>query len=249
MPTNVRKKHFACYANFLYYGVMTQPTLNPLRQKAEQLRDQGYSYNMIRTQLGIAKSTLSNWFKDKAFTPNEHVLQRIQYGPIRSATKRHNLRVQETERIRQEALKELGTVSKRDLFLLGIGLYIGEGAKSHEFVRFTNSDPDVIRTAMRWFREVCDLGQQNFRIELHLYPDSNVSECLNYWSHVTHLPIARFAKVQIDWRENKSRLRKKKLPYGTAHITIAANGDPSKGVRLHRRIMGWIMGVSQAGIV
>jgi hypothetical protein len=51
--------------------------VNNLRSEAERLRAQGYSYNMIKDKLGIAPSTMSYWFKNKPFTPNEEVLQRI----------------------------------------------------------------------------------------------------------------------------------------------------------------------------
>lgn len=211
------------------------------------MRDSGFSYNMISLRLDISKSTLSNWFKDRPFTPNQTVIKRIKYGPMKSAEIRHNRRVKEIEDLRAAGMHEIGIIAKRDLWLLGIGLYIGEGAKTHETIRVINADPSVIRLAIKWFKEICDLTTHNITIAIHLYPDNDIKQSLRFWSRTTQIPIRNFGKTQIDRRKNKSKLKKRKLPYGTAHVTIVSRNDPTKGVRLHRRISGWIAGVlSQA---
>ncbi len=216
---------------------------NPLKIKAEKFRNAGYSYNMIWSKLGIAKSTLSNWFKDKPFVPNQEVLKRIQFGPIKSAEKSHNKRVKEIKELKELGIKEIGTLNKRDLWLLGLGLYLGEGSKSHEIIRIINSDPAVIKLAVKWFKDICGLNNGNITIALHLYPDSNERVCINFWKKITGLNQSNFRKTQIDTRKDKLTIKRKKLPFGTAHITIISRGDREKGVKLHRKINGWITGV------
>jgi len=215
---------------------------NKIRVEAQKLRDVGYSYNMINKELGVVKSTLSNWFKDRPFTPNKEVLKRIQYGPIKAAEKNHNRKVREIKELKELGSKEIGILTKRDLWLLGLGLYMGEGSKSYETIRIINSDSDVIKLAIKWFKEICGVTNRNITVAVHLYPDNNVNICLRFWSRVTHLPLSRFRKTQIDTRKNKSITKKRKLPYGTAHITIVSKNDPEKGVRLYRRLNGWIAG-------
>jgi len=215
---------------------------NSLRAKAQKMRDSGYSYNMISKDLGIAKSTLSNWFKDKPFVPNKEVLTRIQYGPIKSAEKKHNRRVQEIKELRKYGSDEIGMLSKRDLWMLGLGLYMGEGSKAHETIRIINSDPLIIKLAVKWFKEIGGLSDENITISVHLYPDNDIKKCLKFWKLTTNLPHSSFRKTQIDNRINKSILKRGKLPYGTAHLTIISKGDPEKGVRLYRRLSGWFSG-------
>lgn len=217
---------------------------NPLRAQAQQLRDAGYSYNMINQKLGIAKGTLSEWFKDKPFKPNKEVLERIQYGPMKAAEKVHNRKVQEVLELKEIGAKEIGNLNKRDLWLLGLGLYIGEGSKSYETIRIINSDPEVIKLGVKWFKEVCGLKNENITIAVHLYPDNDVNECLKFWSRVSGLPLKNFRKTQIDTRLNKASIKRRKLPYGTAHLSIVSNGDKEKGVRLYRRLNGWISGAT-----
>src|SRR5258707_15139920 len=122
--------------------------MNELRSSAEELRAAGYSYGMIHEKLGIAKSTMNYWFRDKPFTPNYQVVQRIKYGPLKIGAKRHNQRVEDIAQMRKLGIEEIGVLTKRDLCMLGLGLYIGEGSKTIESVRIINSDPPVILTAI-----------------------------------------------------------------------------------------------------
>lgn len=216
--------------------------MNSLRTDAEKLRANGYSYSMISERLGVAKSTMSYWFKDKQFSPNPDALYRKQYGPIKSATQRHNQRVSDIERLKKVGKNEVGKLSKRDLWMLGLGLYIGEGSKSIESIRVINSDPAVIVTAIKWFKEICNLTNENINVRLHIYPDTDPKEAMKYWRSVTGLSTKNFYKSHVDFRQNKNASNRHKLPYGTAHVCIVSRGDPSKGVVLYRRIDGWMSG-------
>ncbi len=198
---------------------------------------------MIISRLGVAKSTLSSWLKEVPYKPNETIRQRVKSGLMRSVETRNQNRIKSIKSAKQYGKKEIGVLSQRDLMMLGLGLYIGEGSKLYEQVRVINSDPDIIRLAMRWFREVCGVGEDNFSIAIHLYPDTSISEVKKFWSDITGIRLRQFGKTQVDRRLNKSLKKKRKLPYGTAHITIKSLGDKRLGVELHRRIIGWIEAV------
>lgn len=213
-----------------------------IKKMALKLRNGGYSYNLISQKLGIAKSTLSCWFKDKPFNPNKVVLKRIKLGPFRSGKIRHDNKLNNIIEIKKAAKIELGEISQRDLWILGIGLYIGEGSKSYEDVRIINSNPEIIKLAVHWFKKICKIDNKNFTLTIHLYPDNNINQCLKYWSNLTSIPLNQFRKSQIDKRENKSWKKKSKLPYGTAHLSVISKGNPEFGVKLHRKIIGWIEG-------
>jgi len=217
-------------------------SMNERKKQATQLRKKGYSYGMINEELGISKSTLSCWFRDMPFTPNKKVIERIKQGPFKSGQLRHNQRISSIIKIKKAAQIELGEISKRDLWMLGIGLYIGEGSKAYEIIRISNSDPVVVKLAIEWFKDSCGLADENIIITLHLYPDNDKQKCVKYWSETIGVSAKKFRKTQVDERINKSNKKSRKLPYGTAHISIVSNGNPDFGVNLHRRIMGWIAG-------
>lgn len=216
--------------------------MHKLRSEAEELRSQGYSYTLINQKLGISKSTMHYWFKDRPFVPNSEVVERMKSGPTKAGIDRHNERVRSIRLIRSAAAKEIGVLTKRDVWMLGLGLYVGEGSKSIESIRIINSDPAVVRMSIRWLKEICGLDDSNLRITLHVYPDTDIKKCHSYWQEITNLPETSFYKDTIDKRRNKNNNKKGKLPYGTVHLRVVSDGDPSKGVKLFRKIEGWTIG-------
>lgn len=213
---------------------MNQPHI-----KAIQLRKKGYSYGLINEQLGVSKSTLSNWLSGIPFHPNREVLRRISKASLKMTRTKQYEKFRIWNAIKQRATNEIGTITKRDLCMLGLGLYIGEGTKSYSTVAIANSDPKIIKLAIGWFSKIHKVPKENFVLEIHLYPDSNVSEAIKFWTVHTGIPQTQFIKTQVDRRTNKSSAKRRILPYGTAHLRVKTKGDPRFGVQLLRKILAW----------
>lgn len=223
-----------------------------LKEKAIYYRKKGFSYNMISQKIAVNKSTLSNWLNKIPFAPNNEVIKRIGLQKLKSASFKHNQKMNEIAEMRTLAKKELGKITKRDLWILGIGLYLGEGSKSYETLGFSNSDPEVIKIVVEWFKKNCGLKNDNFNPYIHAYPDNDIEETLTYWSKITGIPEKQFGKTYIDTRINKLRVKRKTLPYGTIDLRIRSYGQKEFGKRLHRKIMGWIESATKqinAGVV
>lgn len=215
-----------------------------LKQKATGLRDAGHSYKFIEKELGVGRSTLSGWFRGRLFNPNQYTLDKIRNGPKISAQKRIEERLRSTEEIWENARINLGTVSKRDLLMLGLGLYLGEGSKANRTLKIVNSDPLIIKIALRWFKELFALQEKNFSLRIHSYPDIDIRKVENYWLAVTNLPTYCLRRTLIDTRK-KIAEKRGKLPFGTAHLTILAAGNRKNGVDLHRLIQGYMKAVCE----
>lgn len=215
--------------------------MNKLKEKAIKLRNAGYSYSMINERIGVPKATLSNWLAFIPFQPNQEVLKKIGKAKLKSALYKQNLKFEDIAKMKLEASEDVGVLSQRDLFMLGIGLYMGEGAKSFEQVNIVNSDPVIIKAGMKWLKTFLKLDIKNFSVAIHAYPDTDLVKSVNFWSKATKIPKHQFFKVIIDKRRNKSQLNKRKLPYGTVSLRIKNGGTIFPGVKsLHRKIMGWI---------
>jgi hypothetical protein len=214
-----------------------------LKEKAIKLRNDGFSYTDISEKISVAKSTLSDWLGSIEYVPNQETLNKIGKARIASNLARVRTKSESFLIAKKEAKIDIGEISNRDLFMLGLGLYLGEGTKTHDIVRVINANPRMIVLAIRWFREICGLQIENFRIRLHLYPDNNVEESINYWSFQTKIPKIQFHKSHIDIRKNKKTYKNSKLPYGTAHLCVVSNGKKEFGVVLSRRINAWIENV------
>ena len=196
---------------------------------------------MIREKLGISKSTLSDWLGKIPFVPNQEVIKRVGKARLKSALCKQHLKFENIKKMKAEARVEIGKLSRRDMFMLGIGLYLGEGSKSQEQIRVANSDPTIIKLAIRWLKEFGIIESHHLRVAIHGYPDHDIKELIKFWSQTLDIPAEQFIKVTIDKRENKSSYKKRKLPYGTAHLYVRSGGTLASGTTgLHRKIMGWI---------
>ena len=117
--------------------------MNQLKTKAIELRKKGYSYSIINERLGVSKSTLSNWLGNIEFFPNREVIEKIGRAKLKSALSKNKTKLDDIKKRKKEGVEEIGTLSKRDLFMLGIGLYLGEGSKALEEIRIVNCDPAI----------------------------------------------------------------------------------------------------------
>lgn len=198
---------------------------------------------MISKELDIARSTLSDWFRDRPYTPNPEALKRATLGRTKYGQMKRDARIKETDALLLKGRNEIGNLTQRDLKMVGLGVWLGEGSKTTEQIRLANSDPTIIRLWMRWLREICGVSNEHIIIRMHLYLDSDELVCREYWQTITGLPISAFRKTQFDQRVKKIRLKAGKLPHGTVHIIVIGNGDPEKGVRLYRRMKGWVSAI------
>ncbi len=204
------------------------------------MRAQGYSYTSISEKIKVSKSTLSNWLGALPYSPNQEMVEKMGRARVASGLAKNRLKLESLNQAHIEAVKDIGKLSQRDIFMLGIGLYIGEGTKTHDIVRVINSNPQVIRFAIRWFKESCGLSQSNFRLRLHVYPDTNIEKSIEFWSKATAIPKGQFQVAQVDRRKDKKTVNKGKLPYGTAHLSMRSNGNKRFGRFFFRKINAWI---------
>src|SRR3989338_6939689 len=210
------------------------------KSHAIKLREKGHSYQYIAKKIKVSKSTLSSWLSEIPYIPNEETIDRIGKARARAGQVKSQQKISSILNARDVARKDIGILSKRDIFMLGVGLYMGEGTKTQGIVRVINADPRIITFIIKWFKVVCGLQNENFKIRVHLYPDNNIEECLNFWSKTSTIPRTQFLKTQIDFRKDKKKFKRGKLPYGTAHLSVLSNGKKEFGVFLSRRINAWI---------
>ena len=121
-----------------------------LREQVFALRKNGFSYTYISSKTGLSKGTLSGWLTDVPYTPNKETV--ASFGKARAATsaRRAQLRQDSIREIRKIAESDIGKISRRDLFMFGLALYLGEGCKSNSQVRMVNSDPRIIQAMVVW---------------------------------------------------------------------------------------------------
>lgn len=215
------------------------------KNKAIVLRKKGESIGDIATKLHVAKSSVSVWVRDVPLTLLQRKkLSRNGYS-IDAIEKRRIKRITTTRQnhalIREAARKDIKLLSTRELWLIGIALYWGEGGKTKTgMARIANSDPAVIRFMMRFFREVCKVPEKKFRGHVHTFSHLNIQHAEEYWSDISGIPRKQFFKTYAK-PSIVSKNKKDSLPNGTFQIYVC-------DTILFLTIMGWIDGVKEFGV-
>jgi hypothetical protein len=203
--------------------------------KAIKLRKAGHSYKEIKKEISVSRSTLSIWLREIELTPKQkaRLFSKQEMFLYAGAKSQQRKRIERTKRIMNQAKKEIAGLLKNPLFLSGIMLYWAEGNKKTENIKFSNSDPLMIKFMMRWFREICKVPEEKFRIALHVHELLSRKNAERYWSKLTGIPLKQFQKTFV--KPTSLGQRRNILYNGTCVICVF---DRS----LFRQIQGWKIG-------
>lgn len=219
-----------------YFGKLEE------KMVAIKLRKKGFSYKQIMGQVRVSKDTISRWCRDIILTPEqmEGLLKRklvgAEKGRLIWAKKLQIKRIKEAEEFNSKGKKDVGNLSDRDKFLMGISLYAAEGSKRNYSIQFANSDPRMIIFMMDWFRKFCEVPEGKFRGSIWIHDDLNVKKAIKFWSELTSIPNNQFHKTYLVKNKTNSRkIRKNKHEYGVFSIRAS---DTKK----QKMILGWMYG-------
>jgi hypothetical protein len=190
--------------------------------KAIELRKKGWSYSMIKSEVQVSKSTLSLWLEGYPLSV-ERVRELRDHSQQRIEKFRQTMRRKREVRLRSVLNSEhrsIGTLSSKELYIVGLMLYWGEGGKTaRSQITMSNTDPRMIRAFMYWSIHTLLVPKSSFRIKLHLYADMNLKEETEFWSNELDVPNTQFVRPYI----KKSTLRGltyKGLGHGTCNAIV-----------------------------
>ncbi len=194
-----------------------------LREKAISLRKEGYTYGEIKLLLNVAKGTLCTWLQ--AYPLSNEQIDRVKKERYKRIEKYRqtmlNKRKARMDVIYEAERKDIGLLSPREFYILGLGLFWGEGSKTKSgSLEITNTDPVMLRFFKKW----CEMGMNvlpsALRVSLHLYSDMCVEEESKYWSRELGIPLSQFHRPYIK-KSNLTRVNHKGgFGHGTCRIAV-----------------------------
>ncbi|MEE1938518.1 hypothetical protein V1L54_03665 [Streptomyces sp. TRM 70361] len=211
-----------------------------LRERARALRRAGRTYDEIVAELGVAKSSVSLWVRDlpKPPTPPErlHRMREARWAPHRRA---RDIKRRQTK---LAAANEIGRMTDRDLFLVGVGLYWAEGAKSkphrmREDVIFVNSDPGMIQVYLSWLA-LLGIAKSGWQFRVMIHESADVAAAERYWAELVGVDVVGLDKTTLK-KHNPVTARKNTGETYRGCLTVRVRD----GVDLYRRIEGWWYGI------
>lgn len=217
------------------------------KQKARKLRRGGLSIKKIASKLDVSQSSVSLWCRDVKLTPKQIArLEKNAHDPLYGkrldyALKQQKIRLIKTQKLMRVGVKDIGSITRRELFLIGVALYWAEGFKKDSQAGFANSNPKMISLFLRWIDECCGFNKNDLalRVTLNSSHKYRAEEIQDYWSKITGIDREYFQKPyyqNVIWKkiyENPNNY------YGVLRIKVRRSTD------FLRKINGWIEGLGR----
>ncbi len=211
--------------------------------EAVKLRKSGSSINAIAQLLLVSKGSVSFWCKDIKL--NKKQIQNIATKSKHHATlsllqaseRQREARQRNIQEMTQQGIMEVGSLSPRDIQMIGLGLYWGEGyKKGNQELGFTNSDPIMINFYIHWLKSLYKIEKSSLilRISINNLHIDRADQILKFWSKTTKIPISQFTKTSFIKSTSKKIYDNKQIHFGTLRIKVR------RGTELRRKILGSI---------
>lgn len=208
-----------------------------VRETANQLRRTGHSLNDISRILGVSKSTASLWSQEVTLQSEATTsIANKRIAGVRRAGKGHRARAEDRRRRWQAEAEDFWLQHKSEpLFMLGLGLYWGEGSKRGQALSLVNSDLGLVRNWVHWLSVY--LPDVPLHGALHLHGDQSTEAALKFWSE--GLPYPGHVSVRlIPPKRNVTR----RLQFGTFVVLVGVGST-----EWHYKMLHWLDCLAIAG--
>lgn len=186
-----------------------------IKEKALELRGSGKSYNEISSLLGVAKSTLSDWFRGSVENFDEVKKANIEKNKLDSS-KRLSEFTKERKRILflkydqaiSEAREEFKKFKNDPLFVAGLMIYASEGDnKTRCHIRISNTDWKLHKIFILFIEKYLLFTREKVSLQLLIYPDLSQEDLEKYWANKLSINRENFYKTQTIIGKSKRRLQ------------------------------------------
>jgi transcriptional regulator with XRE-family HTH domain len=209
-------------------GLATLPKVKTReRELARELRRaEGASIKDIARRVGVSVSSVSAWVRDIELTPQQHAalqLRNVAYNRQRSGTCKQAAK-RRAERVSYQDEGRALARAADPLYVAGCMLFWAEGGKARNAVRFTNSDPEMVRFFLRFLRTCFEIEDEHIRLTCNLFADhlERQREIERFWLRVAALPETCLCKSSVNvYSKYSQKKRQNKLPYGTCRIAVS----------------------------
>ena len=220
-----------------------------LKGRAILLRKEGRTYREILHEVPVAKSTLSLWLRSVGLSvpQQQRITQARIDAALRGAQSRRRVRLKEVSDSVAQGIKDVGTLSNRELWLIGIALHWSEGSKQNlrspsAGVAFANMDPRMLSIFLAWL-ESLGVKEEDIRYELYIHIDrrEETSRFREWWSEKLSIPVELLGKVYLkQGNVLTKRTNVGDLYHGLLRIKVKSSTN------LNRRIHGWFEGIASS---
>ncbi|MGH2968281.1 MAG: helix-turn-helix domain-containing protein [Solirubrobacteraceae bacterium] len=197
------------------------------RIEAERLRrEHGMSVKAIAAAVGVSPGTASRWLRDIPLTSAQRAALEAA-NPVLNGQCLGARRLQQKARVQRQYAQAGGrgrAAAADPLHLMGCMLYWAEGSKRRNQLVFTNSDPDMMATFVRFLRECYGVPDDRLRltVNVHLGNGLSIREVESWWLDRLGLPRSALCHPVVNRISSASLRKRRTLPYGTARLVLCS---------------------------
>ena len=197
-----------------------------LRQKARELRLQGWTYDRIEAELGCSRSSVSLWVRDLPKPERRDPTEQAKLAARKRWEHELVIRDEQRQRTKEAATREIGELSARDLFMADVALYWAEGSKDkpydrRENVLFVNSDPGVIRLYLAWL-DLLGVERERLRYRVMIHMTADVEAAERYWADLVGVDVSTFRRP----RSRNTTRRQSARTWARATGAVSSSASP-----------------------
>lgn len=217
------------------------------RLESRKLRTQGESIKEIAKILSVSPGSVSVWCRDIQLSQEQVFnLQQRMHDPYYG--RRHNYLNEKKEKLnnkietlKQVGIKEIGRLTKREIFLIGVALYWGEGFKKDHQVGFATSDINMGRFFIFWLKKCFHIEKKDLilRITANISYLKKIQDLEKYWAVKLKINQKSFSKPFFQNSKWKKKYENRDDYHGVIRIKVRRSVD------LLRKIYGFIEGVAR----
>ncbi|MCX6751577.1 MAG: hypothetical protein NT161_02295 [Candidatus Nomurabacteria bacterium] len=214
-----------------------------IKETAKKMRQNGKSLGDIVKDLGVNKSTVSFWCKDMVLTESAikkiktHGNKKSVEGLLRYSELKRKERIERNILQKKEGALILDNLSERDILMVGLGLYWGEGYKYENCeLGFTNSNPQMILFYFKWL-ELWNVKKDSllFRLTINKFFRKEESQIKLFWIDFLGIKKEQFSKTTfIQTNLKKASIKNMEGYKGILRVKVR------KGTSLRNKILGAI---------
>lgn len=213
--------------------------------QAIKLRKKGESIKKIANLLKVSVSTASLWCRDVKLTNNQiENLRKRQTDPFYGKRLDYYLKKKKEFNLKllglkNEGINSIGKLTKREIFLIGIALYWGEGFKKDSLAGLATLDINIAKFFVYWLNKSFNITTKDLllRVTANISYKSKIKELEKYWSKELKISVNQFSKPFFQNTKWKKEYENKSDYHGVLRIRARRSID------LLRKIFGYIEGI------
>lgn len=157
-------------------------------------------------------------------------------GRVKAAEWHRKERIEREKHYRSMGAMNVGKLSQREIFLIGLSLYWAEGAKTYRRILFANSDPAMVKLFIACLETSFGINKKRltFRIQINYNHLSRIDQIETYWVKLLEVDRSQFTKANIIRVQAKKSYPDPEKYFGLINVVV------KRGTNLSYQIMGAI---------